>query len=137
MGAEWADAQAPSAQSRMRRWQYECERAGGDCAARVEALALRMPHARAVRSGCLLRLFTSAGPVEFVDGEVHHRYLGLLDPGLQHLVWQRGPEGVRFVVVGDGSGQASSVHDSLAHALAAPGAPPRHAAQAASSAMAV
>ncbi|MFZ5545391.1 MAG: hypothetical protein ACOZJZ_17675, partial [Pseudomonadota bacterium] len=86
-------------------WQYECERAGGDCAARVEALALRMPHARAVRSGCLLRLFTSAGVVEFTDGEVHHRYLGLLDPGLQHLVWQRGPEGVRFVVVGDGSGE--------------------------------
>jgi len=109
-----------AAHGRMQRWRYECERAGGDCAARVEAVALRLPFSRALRSGPLLRLLTSAGPVEFLDDggqrPTDHRYLGLLEPGLRHLVWRRGPEGVRFVTVGDACGE-HSVFESLAQAL--------------------
>jgi hypothetical protein len=114
----WLGALAPdlaaAAQGRVRRWQYECERAGGDCAARVEAVALRLPVSRAVRSGPVLRLYTAAGPVEFVDGaSSDHRYLGLLQPGLHHLLWRRGPEGVRFFTVAEDTG-ALATFDSLA-----------------------
>lgn len=115
LGAALPELQATSL-GRVRRWQYECERAGGDCAARVEAIALRLPYARALRVGPMLRLHTATGPVEFIDGAADHRYLGLLEPGLQHLLWRRGPEGVRFLTVGEGCG-TQSVFDSLAQVL--------------------
>lgn len=111
LGALAAEKQASSL-ARMRRWQYECERAGGDCAARVEAIALRMPFARAVRCGPVLRLHASNGSVEFVDGlgetPTEHRYLGLLAAGQQHLVWTRGAEGARFVTVADHDGRQAA-----------------------------
>ena len=122
LGVAASDMQIAS-QGRVRRWQYECERAGSDCASRVEAIALRLPYARAMRTGPLLRLYTEAGPVEFIDGRdaaaSDHRYLGLLETGLRHLVWQRGPEGVRFLTVDERCG-AQSAFGSLAQALAMP-----------------
>jgi hypothetical protein len=119
LGVATPDLQIAS-QARLRRWQHECARAGSDCASRVEAIALRLPHARAIRTGPLLRLYTEAGPVEFIDGREgpasDHRYLGLLETGLRHLVWRRGPEGVRFLTVNERCG-TQAVFDSLAQAL--------------------
>ena len=101
------------------RWQRECERAGGDCAARVEAVALRLPWARALRRGASLKIFTFAGEVEFIDG-MHgvdaHRYLGLMGPHGTHLVWQRRKAGVRCVGISDRDG-ADSTFDDLPQAL--------------------
>jgi hypothetical protein len=103
----------------INRWQRECERAGGDCAARVEAVALRLPWARALRHGASLKIFTFAGELEFVDG-LHgvqaHRYLGLIGPDGTHLVWQRRTTGVHFVGVSDCDGE-DSAFDELPQAL--------------------
>jgi hypothetical protein len=120
LGTLVPDAQV-SSQGRMRRWQLECERAGGDCASRLEAIALRLPYARAMRCGATLRLYTAAGPVEFSDiaGGAEHRYLGLLESGLQHLVWQRAPGGVRFLTVGERCG-TQSAFESLGQVLVPP-----------------
>lgn len=108
LGTLVSDVQV-SSEGRMRRWQLECERAGGDCASRLEAIALRLPCARAVRSGPTLRLYTAAGPVEFTDqrgsAAAEYRYLGLLDVGPQHLVWRRDADGIRFLTVGDQDGR--------------------------------
>jgi hypothetical protein len=95
------------------RWQQECERAGAECASRVEAVALRLPWSRALRCGPTLRIYTLAGETEFVDRlepqGTHHRYLGLLAPGDLHLVWRRDTLGDRFITVSDRSGEQRTV----------------------------
>ena len=111
-----------AAQTRVRRWQYECERAGGDCAARVEAIALRLPCARAARFGASLRVYASRGTVEFHDGPDDRpelfRYLGFFEPLRRHLVWRRGEDGVRFITVGQEDG-LQSTFESLVQMLPA------------------
>lgn len=101
---------AQAAQAAVQRWQHECERAGGDCGARVEAIALRLSSARAVRRGPRLQIFTAAGEVEFVDaerGDVHH-YLGLMEPAHVHLVVQRCAGLLRFLTVCHRSGRMAA-----------------------------
>ena len=102
MGEAGARAASPAA---VLRWQAECERAGGDCAGRIEAIALRLPCARALRRGPLLKLFTARGDVEFLDrpeAGVQHRYLGVMEPGNRQLVWRLGGQGEQFLTVSDG-----------------------------------
>jgi hypothetical protein len=96
-----------SSPAAVQRWQQECERAGSDCASRVEAIALRLPSARALRRGGVLTLFTAAGEIAFTDGTEDHRYLGLFEPGRLHLLWRRGREREEFLGVDDASGQQS------------------------------
>lgn len=97
---------APLAEA-LQRWQAECERAGADCPARVEAIALRLPSARARRQGRRLTLFTEAGPLRFDDPAQcfvpQHRYLGAVHRGLRHLLWRRG-HAKPFVLVDIGTG---------------------------------
>jgi hypothetical protein len=116
-----------AAQTRVRRWQYECERAGGDCAARVEAIALRMPYSRAVRTGPSLRIHATSGTVEFQDAAGRQpmlfRYLGFLEPLRRHLVWRRSEDGVRFLTLGEDDGQ-QAVFESLSQTQ---GLQPSHA----------
>jgi hypothetical protein len=104
----------------LRRWQAECERAGADCPARVEAIALRLPSARARRQGRRLTLFTEAGPQHFQDPAQcfvpQHRYLGPVHRGQRHLVWRRG-HAKPFVLVDIGSG-AQNAFVALDEALA-------------------
>jgi hypothetical protein len=116
----WDDEDEMAAHARRWQWQSECERAGGDCAARVEAVALRLPGVQAVRKGSVLQLYTVAARVEFIDGAggacAEYRYLGLIEPTLQHLVWRRdGPRGggVRFILVDEFTGAQSEL-DALA-----------------------
>jgi hypothetical protein len=84
----------PPSSEALLRWQAECERAGGDCPARVEAIALRLPTARAQRQGRRLTLYTQAGPLRFEDPAdsfvPQHRYLGAVHQGARHLLWRRG-----------------------------------------------
>jgi hypothetical protein len=86
----WSDE--PSSEALL-RWQAECERAGADCPARIEAIALRLPSARAQRKGHRLALYTEAGVVGFEDPPdtflPQHRYLGAIHRGLRHLLWRR------------------------------------------------
>lgn len=111
-------AETPATPATARRWQAECERAGFDCAARVEAIALRLKPGRALRSGDTLRLSTDAGELAFIDSPhigtegVQHRYLGLLDTGGYHLMWRRYAYGDRFVLVSDSTGE-QTVLDAL------------------------
>ena len=96
-----------------RRWQAECERAGGDCASRAEALVLRLWPAQVARRGDTLRIFTAAGEVGFRDlpaQSTHHRYLGLLERSGQHLLWQRFSDGDRFLLLSDRTAQHTVVH---------------------------
>jgi hypothetical protein len=109
---------APAA---VQRWQHECERAGADCASRVEAVALRLHGSRALRCGNTLRIHTHRGPVEFADpprpGAPVHRYLGLLEARHAHLVVRLAPEGVRFLTVCHRSGHMAAF-DGLSSAVA-------------------
>lgn len=129
LGASERTARATPS-SAVLRWQHECERAGGDCAARVEAIALCMPCSRAIRRGTALKLYTRSGEIDLTDppGQVlHYRYLGLLDPGQLHLLWRRNRDGERFVTLDDRSGDQRTF-EHLAHALQtvrAPAAEPR------------
>lgn len=86
----WRDAPPSEA---LLRWQAECERAGADCPARIEAIALRLPDARAQRHGRRLTLHTQAGVQHFEDPPdsfvPHHRYLGAIHQGVGHLLWRR------------------------------------------------
>jgi hypothetical protein len=96
-----------------RRWQAECERAGGDCASRAEALVLRMWPAQVARRGDTLRIFTAAGEIGFRDlpaQSTHHRYLGLLERSGHHLLWQRLSDGDRFLLLSDRTAQQTVVH---------------------------
>jgi hypothetical protein len=102
----------------MQRWQAECERAGSDCAARTEAIALRLPPAQAIRKGDTLRVFTAAGEVTFQnrfglgDNSVQHRYLGMLEVSGHHVLWQRFCNGTRFLLLADHTAQHTAL-DSL------------------------
>jgi hypothetical protein len=104
------------------RWRAECERAGGDCAARVEAVALRMPDARAYREGTQLNVFTIGGIITLDDrrepGTCRYRYLGMLASG-EHLVWRRDLVGECFMTVHCESADATLFAD-LASALRGP-----------------
>jgi hypothetical protein len=103
----------------VHRWQRECERSGGDCASRVEAVALRQPWARALRHGSRLTLFTVEGEVHFVDGaggDATYRYLGLLAPGSTHLVARRTKSRQGFLTVSDLDAR-QTLHDQLVQAL--------------------
>jgi len=113
--SEAGTATSPAA---VRRWQAECERAGGDCAARIEAIALRLPCARALRKGPLLKLFTARGDVEFLDlpqAGVHHRYLGVMEPGTRQLVWRRDAHGEQFLTVSDNEVLPRALASPVAH----------------------
>lgn len=109
----------PTTQEAIQRWQRECERAGADCGARVEAVALRQPWARALRRGPRLTIFTRQGEVTLVDNageEADYRYLGLLAPGCAHLVAHRSPSRRGFLTVSDADGH-QKLYDQLASAL--------------------
>jgi hypothetical protein len=105
------------------RWQAECERAGGDCPARIEAIALRLPTARALRQGRGLTLLTGAGPVRYPDHAddlvPRYRYLGALHDGRRHLLWRRADTGPAFMTVCDVTGRHCE-YDALPAALSAP-----------------
>jgi hypothetical protein len=117
LGSTSAEASAATPGA-LQRWQAECERAGFDCATRVEAIALRLKTSRAARSADTLRLVTDAGEFSFIDSPHHgshgvqHRYLGRLDRGGYHLLWRRYAYGDRFVLVSDCSGE-ETVLDAL------------------------
>lgn len=119
--AAWLGAGAPTASlAALRRWECACEQAGGDCAARLEAIALRIPHLAAAREGLMLSVFTSAGKLRFIDNprdEVAHRYLGPIEPYGQ-LVWRR--QGLReeFLLFGQRDAEPT-LHADLLSALAA------------------
>jgi hypothetical protein len=113
--AGWLDALSTGVQAApaaVRRWQHECERAGADCASRVEAIALRLHGSRALRCGNTLRIYTHPGPVEFEDaprpGAPVHRYLGLLETRHAHLVFRLAADGIRFLTVCQRSGQVAA-----------------------------
>ena len=126
LGSTSAEASAATPGA-LQRWQTECERAGFDCATRVEAIALRLKTSRAVRSANTLRLLTDAGEFSFTDAPHHgshgvqHRYLGRLDRGGYHLMWRRYAYGDRFVLVSDSSGE-----ETLLDALPCPSPSGRH-----------
>lgn len=112
--AHWVEASAAhgaicASRAAIARWQSECERAGADCANRIEAVALRMPWARAVRAGGVLQLFTQVGKVELRDGDSPqpgaYRYLGMLRDSGVHLVWQCVKNEARFVTIADHDAQ--------------------------------
>lgn len=112
--AHWVEASAPAgaawaSREAVARWQNECERAGADCANRIEAVALRMPWARALRTGASLQLFTQIGKVELHDGDGAHgeayRYLGMLRDSGVHLLWQRVKSEIRFLTIADDDAQ--------------------------------
>lgn len=115
----------PSPQA-MLRWRTECERAGGDCPARLEAVALRLPDAQALRQGHRLTLSTQQGPVVYQDTEgaegVSHRYLGRIAAGERHLLWRRGPLAPRgeFLAVCHASARVQRF-EHLQQALTHPG----------------
>jgi hypothetical protein len=103
----------------VRRWQQECERSGADCAARVEAVALRQPWSRALRRGAALTIYTLDGEVGFMDDDSAgscYRYLGMLDPGGLHLVGRRSRAELGFLTVSD-RGRQQTLFDDLTLAL--------------------
>ena len=121
LGDAWRSALSPSA---MRRWQAECERAGGDCPGRVEAVALRLPAAAAERSGPVLTIHTRAGRIVFRDGpDGSHRYLGPLADGERHLLWGEAVADRPFAVLCDTSGRTVAF-PALEQAQSAPSCPP-------------
>jgi len=107
----------------VRRWQRECERAGGDCASRVEAIALRLHGGRALRCGNTLKIFTCGGAVEFADpprtGGAVHRYLGLVEARDSHLVFRLAADGIRFLTVCHRSGHMAAF-EALSSAMSGP-----------------
>jgi len=105
------------------RWRLECQRAGGDCAARVEAVALRLPCSRALRKNGSLTLYTRAGEIVFLDSPAAalHRYLGVRGGSGDHLVWRRGRFGDDFLVVSHDTGALSAFGD-LVQVVAQPSA---------------
>jgi len=98
----------------LRRWRSECERAGADCAERVEAIALRLAHVHARRQGESLRVFTRARTLEFVDGDgpAHHRYLGLREACGSHMVARSVGGVLRFLLISHASGEQTE-HEAL------------------------